>query len=91
MVENTPATIKLKGVVQSTMQVGTDNDNNPIIETVLLCPAADSYSYPPRYCIMSKARIGEKGQEINVNAEVVCRPWKDQNKKWRYPHDLWIK
>lgn len=82
-------TIKLRGKIQATEQVGTDRDNFPIIETILLTPAVDQYSHPNRYCIKSRAKIGDVDAEVAVEANVICRPWKDNQNRWRYPHELW--
>ena len=83
------ATIWLTGRIQSTQQVGTDKENFPIIETVINTPAPDQYSHPNKYCIMSRSKLGGPNQDITIEAEVQCRPWKDNKGRWQYPHYLW--
>ena len=85
-----PGTLWLSGRIQSTQQVGTDKDDFPIIETIVVTPAADSYSHPNRYCIMSRSKIGKKDEDLTIEVEVQCRPWKDSKGRWHYPHYLWI-
>ena len=85
-----PGTLWLSGRIQSTQQVGTDKDDFPIIETILVTPAADSYSHPNRYCIMSRSKIGKKDEDLTIEVEVQCRPWKDSKGRWHYPHYLVI-
>ena len=82
--------IILIGKLDQSKQVGTDKNNNPIIENIILTPAEDTYSHPKRFCVKSRHRIGEVGSEVSVLAAVSCRPWKDSNGKYRYPHDLWL-
>lgn len=85
-----PGTLWLSGRIQSTQQVGTDKDDFPIIETIVVTPAADPYSHPNRYCIMSRSKIGKKDEDLTIEVEVQCRPWKDSKGRWHYPHYLWI-
>ncbi len=85
----TRPTIFLSGRIQSTEQVGTDKENFPIIETILITPASDSYSHPNRYCIMSRSKLGKKDDVLTIEAEVQCRPWRDSKGRWHYPHYLW--
>ena len=89
MAETKQPTIKLHGVIKSTAQVGKDRNNDPIIQTVLVGPAPDPYSFPDTYCTMSQTYLGKEDQEVTVHARVVCRPWTDKNKVKRYPHQLW--
>ena len=88
-----PASVRpvflLTGRINSAQQVGQDADGFPIIETVLLVPAADTYSYPNRYCVTSKSKLGRDGDDISIEVEVQCRPWRDQKGRWHYPHYLW--
>lgn len=82
-------TLWLTGRISSSQQVGQDADGFPIIETVLLIPAADTYSYPNRYCVVSKSKLGRDGDDLSIEVEVQCRPWRDQKGRWHYPHYLW--
>ena len=82
-------TIWLTGRIQSSEQVGTDKENFPIIETIITTPAADTYSHPNKYCVMSRSKLGTAKQDITIEAEVQCRPWKDNKGRWHYPHYLW--
>jgi hypothetical protein len=84
-----PGTLWLSGRIQSSQQVGTDKDNFPIIETILTTPAADPYSHPNKYCIMARSMLGKKDDDLTIEVEVQCRPWKDNKGKWHYPHYLW--
>ena len=85
-----PGTLWLSGRIRFTQQVGTDKDDFPIIETIVVTPAADPYSHPNRYCIMSRSKIGKKDDDLTIEVEVQCRPWKDSKGRWHYPHYLWI-
>jgi hypothetical protein len=80
---------QLEGRIKSSNQVGTDKENFPIIENIIISPASDRYSHPNTYCIMSRAKFGNPGQDIAIEAEVQCRPWKDSKGRWHYPHYLW--
>lgn len=82
-------TLWLTGRISSSHQVGQDADGFPIIETILLIPAADTYSYPNRYCVVSKSKLGRDGDDLSIEVEVQCRPWRDQKGRWHYPHYLW--
>ena len=84
-----PGTLWLSGRIQSTQQVGTDKENFPIIENIIVTPAVDVYSHPNRYCVMARSKFGSKDQDITIEVEVQCRPWKDQKGRWHYPHYLW--
>lgn len=84
-----PGTLWLTGRIQSTQQVGTDKENFPIIETILTTPAQDPYSHPNKYCIMSRSKPGNKEDDLTIEVEVQCRPWKDNKGRWHYPHYLW--
>ena len=84
-----PGTLWLTGRIQSTQQVGTDKENFPIIETILTTPAQDPYSHPNKYCIMSRSKLGNKEDDLTIEVEVQCRPWKDNKGRWHYPHYLW--
>ena len=59
-----PGTLWLSGRIRFTQQVGTDKDDFPIIETIVVTPAADPYSHPNRYCIMSRSKIGKKDEDL---------------------------
>ncbi len=83
------ATLWLSGRILSSNQVGTDKDNFPIIENILITPAADTYSHPNKYCVMSRSKLGKENDDLTIEAEVQCRPWKDQKGRWHYPHYLW--
>ncbi len=82
-------TIWLSGRIQSSQQVGTDKDNFPIIENVIVTPAVDNYSHPNKYCVMSRSKFGNPNEDITIQAEIQCRPWKDSKGRWHYPHYLW--
>ena len=84
-----PGTLWLSGRIDSTQQVGTDKENFPIIETILLTPAPDPYKHPNKYCIMSRSKLGNKDDDLTIEVEVQCRPWKDNKGRWHYPHYLW--
>ena len=83
-------TLWLSGRIQSTQQVGTDKENFPIIETIMVTPASDAYSHPNKYCIMSRSKLGNKEDDLSIEVEVQCRPWKDNKGRWHYPHYLWV-
>jgi len=70
-------------------QVDLVGQNKDYYRNVLISPAKDEYSYPQRFCVMSAKRLGDKDQVVTVEAEVRCRPWKDNNGTFRYPHELW--
>ena len=59
-------TLWLSGRIQSSQQVGTDKENFPIIENIIITPAQDTYSHPNRYCIMSRSKFGNKDQDIHT-------------------------
>jgi len=76
----------ITGKLDSFEIVGEKKD---IYKNVIITPAADAYSHPSRFCVMSRARIGDPGGQVTVHAVVSCRPWKDNKGQWRYPHELW--
>ncbi|MHB1351555.1 MAG: hypothetical protein ACYCYR_17010 [Desulfobulbaceae bacterium] len=63
--------------------------NKDIYQNIIVAPAKDEYSYPSRFCVMSRSRIGDKDKHVSVTATVRCRPWKDNSGSYRYPHELW--
>jgi hypothetical protein len=84
-----PGTLWLTGRIKESQQVGTDKENFPIIETIFTTPAPDPHSHPNKYCIMSRSKLGAPNDDLTIEVEVQCRPWKDSKGKWHYPHYLW--
>ena len=58
-----PGTLWLTGRIKESQQVGTDKDNFPIIETILVTPAPDQYSHPNKYCIMARSKLGGPNED----------------------------
>ena len=85
-----PGTLWLTGRIKESQQVGTDKENFPIIETIFTTPASDLHSHPNKYCIMSQSKLGSPNEDLTIEVEVRCRPWKDSKGKWHYPHYLWV-
>lgn len=56
----------LEGRITESRQVGVDRENMPIFETILMTPAADKYSYPNRFCITSRSRLGRDGEDLSI-------------------------
>lgn len=69
-------------------QQGQQGD--PIWETRVRVAAEDPYEEPPQYCITSFKRLGRDGDDISIEVELVCRPWRPDKgeRRWRYPHIL---
>ena len=82
-------TITIPGRILSSQQVGTDKENFPIIETLIVTPAPDAYSHPDRYCVNSRSKLGNKDQDVSVEVYIYCRQFKDSKGRWHYPHSLW--
>ncbi len=86
-------TFWITGRIRSTRQVGVGKDNFPIIENVINTPAPDSYSHPDRFCVMTRSKIGNEGDDIAIEVAPHCRSYqatdKNNNKFTRYTHDLW--
>lgn len=87
-------TLWITGRIKSTNQIGLSKDNFPIIQNVIIAPAADAYSYPDRYCVMTRSKIGNEGDDITIEAQVHCRSYEATDKKTntkitRFTHDLW--
>lgn len=80
-----PGIVKLFGKITQSEPVG----DKGTFQTIIVTPSPDPYEFPRKYCIFSKRRLGKKEEEIDVEAEVICRPWKDQKGTWHYPHQLW--
>lgn len=80
----------LEGRITESRQVGVDREQMPIFETILTIPAVDKYSYPSRFCITSRSRLGRDGEDLLIEVEVQCRPWRDGKGRWHYPHSLWV-
>lgn len=85
---DTSVRVTIKGRIHSAQKVGTDSENFPIIENVIIVPASDPYTTPARYCVVSKAMLGHDNDDVTVTARIVCRPWRDKEGRWRYPHQL---
>ena len=80
-----PGTISIFGKITSTEAVG----DKGTFQSLIVCPSLDPYEYPKKYCVFSKRKFGKKDDEVEVQAEVICRPWKDGKGNWHYPHQLW--
>jgi len=78
--------IFLKGKLDQVEVVGANKD---LFRNIIITPAKDEYSHPQRWCVMTRSRLGGEGDVVSVFPEVRCRPWKDNNGSWRYPHELW--
>ncbi|MDR3631601.1 MAG: hypothetical protein P4L42_14875 [Desulfocapsaceae bacterium] len=84
-----PGVFWISGRIKSTEQVGTDKENFPIIENIIVTPSSDVYSHPKQFCVMARSKFGANGQDITIEVEAQCRPWKDQKGRFHYPHYLW--
>ena len=82
-------TLWLTGRISASTQVGQTKEGFPIVETIMTTPAADAYSYPNRYCVMSQSKLGREGDDLTIEVEVQCRPWRDAKGRYHYPHYLW--
>lgn len=82
-------TLWLTGRISASNQVGQTKEGFPIVETIMTTPAADAYSYPNRYCVMSQSKLGREGDDLTIEVEVQCRPWRDAKGRYHYPHYLW--
>ena len=81
---------ELNVIIQGKLsQVDIVGQNKDIYRNVIVIPAPDEFSHPQRFCVMSNRRLGDKDQIVSVEAEVRCRPWKDNKGEFRYPHELW--
>ena len=76
----------IKGKLEHFELVGEKKD---VYRNIIITPAKDEYSFPARFCVMSRSRIGDKNGPVSVSATVRCRPWKDNSGVYRYPHELW--
>ena len=61
-----PGTLWLTGRIQSTQQVGTDKENFPIIETIMVTPAPDAYSHPGNHEVTSTRMLGRPGEDVRI-------------------------
>ena len=79
-------TLWLTGRISGSTQVGQTKEGFPIVETIMITPAADAYSHPNRYCVMSQSKLGREGEDLTIEVEVQCRPWRDATGRYHYPH-----
>lgn len=80
-----PGILSIFGKIADVEAVG----DKGTIQTIIVSPAQDPYQHPRKYCVFSKRKLGRKDDEVEVQAEVICRPWRDNKGTWRYPHQLW--
>ena len=82
-------TLWITGRIAGSNQVGQTKEGFPIVETIMITPAVDQYSHPNRYCVMSQSKLGREGEDLSIEVEVQCRPWRDSKGRYHYPHYLW--
>ena len=82
-------TVWITGRIAGSNQVGQTKEGFPIVETIMITPAVDQYSHPNRYCVMSQSKLGREGEDLSIEVEVQCRPWRDAKGRYHYPHYLW--
>ena len=58
-------------------------DGHSLYETVLMTPAADEYSYPNQYPIMSRSSLGRKRDELTIEVELRCKQRREQGYLFR--------
>ena len=69
----------VQGRIDRSERVAQTRDSRPIFETVVFLPAVDAYSHPKRYCISSYGPIGRPGDDVAIECEIVCQPWKPRS------------
>lgn len=98
---NTLPLFIISGRIESSEQVAVSKqDNFPIIHTLIKGRAADEFSHPPQWMIISKVKFGNKGDLVtNIKTQVNCRTYLADvvdkqtgqiTKERRYTHDLWL-
>lgn len=71
----------VEGRINQVNRVAQTKDGRPIFETVVLLPAVDNYSSPRRYCVSSYGSLGRPGDDIAVDCELVCQPWRPRTQR----------
>jgi len=97
---NTTPLFPISGRIESTEQVAVSKqDNFPIIHTLIKGRAADEFSHPPQWLVISKVKFGNKGEMVDIKTNVLCRSYLADTidkqtgnitKQRRYTHDLWL-
>jgi len=98
---NTLPLFLISGRIEFSEQVAVSKqDNFPIIHTLIKGRAADEFSYPPQWLVISKVKFGNKGDLVNdIKTQVLCRSYNADSvdkqtgnvtKVRRYTHDLWL-
>jgi len=64
----TPGLVRLVGRVDAVRQVGTDRKT---FRTLVVMPAADSFSHPSTVEVRSAARLGMAGNDVDVLCNVI--------------------
>lgn len=91
----------ISGRIEFSEQVAVSKqDNFPIIHTLIKGRAADEFSHPPQWLVISKVKFGNKGDLVNdIKTQVVCRSYLADSidkqtgnitKVKRYTHDVWL-
>jgi len=80
--------MRLQGKIDKIDQF--DGQNGTIHETLLILPAIDQYSSPPRFAIKSDKKIGKPGESVDVTVIIKSRYWKSQAGKVNHTPDLWM-
>jgi hypothetical protein len=68
------------GKITNVQRTGPDES---IIETSITIPSKDQYQHPTTYVVISKKRIGNPDEEVEVQVELYSRQFKDKNGLWR--------
>jgi len=81
----TPGIVRLVGRVENSRQTGTDRKT---FRTLVVTPAADSFSHPSTIEVRSAGRLGAPGNEVDVLCNVIGfknKPRKNQETGEIYP------
>lgn len=80
--------LRLNGKLDKVEQF--DGQNGPIYESLVILPAQDAYSSPPRFAVKSTSKFGKQGSAVDVQVTVRSRYWKSNSGKINHSPELWL-
>lgn len=67
-----------------------DGQNGPIYESLIILPAPDAYTSPPRFAIKSTTQLGKQGATVDIAVFIKSRYWKANSGKINHSPELWL-
>jgi len=66
-----------------------DGQNGTIHEALVILPAPDQYTSPPRFQVKSSRLIGKAGEAVDITVVIRSRYFKAQSGKVHYTPEMW--